>query len=126
MSVLRDAYIGASVLIFPTLFDGFGMVVQEAFAYGLPVITTAHAGAAELIVEGMNGFVIPPRDPEALAQIMSWCISHPEELWKMRVAALKTAEAWTWKDFRDTLKQRLNEKLGVGLKGPLPVIAGKG
>jgi glycosyltransferase involved in cell wall biosynthesis len=123
MSVLREAYLGASVLVFPTLFDGFGMVVQEALAHGLPVITTSHAGAAELIVEGMNGFVIPPRDPEALAQIMSWCISHPEELWKMRTAALKTAESWTWKDFRETLKSQLSEKLGVDLKVPPRVTA---
>jgi glycosyltransferase involved in cell wall biosynthesis len=124
-AALRQAYTEASVLIFPTLCDGFGMVVQEAFAHGLPVITTTNAGAADLIEEGKNGFVIPPRDPEALAQIMSWCIAHPEELWKMRVAALKTAESWTWRDFRETFKLKLRERLGVDLKASSQVTAGR-
>jgi len=50
-SALREAYIGASVLVFPTLFDGFGMVVQEAFAHGAGHHHT-NAGAADLIEEG--------------------------------------------------------------------------
>jgi glycosyltransferase involved in cell wall biosynthesis len=113
---LQRAYTQASVLVFPTLCDGFGMVVQEAFAHGLPVITTSNAGAADLIREGENGFVVPPRDPEALAEVMRWCVTHPAELFKMRPAALETARSWTWKEFRESLKAQLEDRLGSDLK----------
>jgi glycosyltransferase involved in cell wall biosynthesis len=116
LSELQRAYQQASVLVFPTLCDGFGMVVQEAFAHGLPVITTSNAGAADLIREGENGFVVPPRDPEALAEVMRWCVAHPAELFKMRPAALETARSWTWKEFRESLKAQLEDRFGDDLK----------
>ena len=57
----------AAMLVLPTLCDGFGYVVSEAMANGLPVITTYNAGAAERVDEGRNGFVVPPADALALA-----------------------------------------------------------
>jgi glycosyltransferase involved in cell wall biosynthesis len=50
----------AKVFLFPTSWDPWGVVVNEAFAAGLPVITSVHAGAAgELVLDGINGFVLP-------------------------------------------------------------------
>src|SRR5262249_17927778 len=58
-SIPRDelyaAYRGADVFVFPTLCDGFGMVVTESFSRGLPVLTTRNAGAADLVRPGVNG-----------------------------------------------------------------------
>ncbi len=59
---LFAAFQGALILVLPTLCDGFGSVVSEAMANGLPVITTSNAGAADLIEEGRNGFLVPPAD----------------------------------------------------------------
>ena len=56
---LFKRYRQADVLVFPTLCDGFGLVVTEAFAHGLPVITTTRAGAADLVRDGENGLIIP-------------------------------------------------------------------
>lgn len=110
-SELFAAYDQSSVLVFPTLCDGFGMVVAEALAHGLPVITTRNAGAADLIQDGKNGFVVPPRDGIALAARMQWCIDHPDELREMRHHAVETAQLWTWTDFRQSLREQLGAKL---------------
>lgn len=97
---LTDVYLRSSVLVLPTLCDGFGLVVSEALAHGLPVVTTSNAGAADLVTHGVNGFVIPPADDDALASTLQWCADHPEELFAMRRAALARAACWTWAHFR--------------------------
>jgi glycosyltransferase involved in cell wall biosynthesis len=100
---LFRAYASASVLVFPTLLDGFGMVAAEALAHGLPVITTDRAGAADLITEGQNGFVLPAGDVDALSQRLEWCLSHPVELFAMREAAEQRARSNQWSDYRASL-----------------------
>ena len=111
---LITAYQQSAILVFPTLCDGFGMVVVEALANGLPVITTHNAGAADLIVEGKNGFLVPPGDINALAECLEWCIQHPQALLAMRPHALATARNWTWTEFRTLFREQLNER-GVTL-----------
>ncbi|NOT55741.1 MAG: glycosyltransferase family 4 protein [Deltaproteobacteria bacterium] len=107
------AYQRAAVLVFPTLYDGFGSVVAEALAHGLPVITTRNAGAAELITEGINGFLVPAGDPQALSERLAWCVEHPRELLAMRHAALATARQWTWTHFRVALRAWLGDALNL-------------
>lgn len=109
---LLNEYASASVLVFPTLCDGFGQVVPEALSRGVPVITTSNAGAADLIEDGRNGFVVPPRDPEALADRMRWFMGHASELRRMRSAAVETARTWTWDRFRNSLQQNVTGILG--------------
>ncbi|MEO8202481.1 MAG: glycosyltransferase family 4 protein, partial [Betaproteobacteria bacterium] len=104
-------YERSSVLAFPTLCDGFGMVVTEAFSRGLPVITTVNAGASDLVAEGRNGFLVPPADADALAERLQWCIDNPSALHDMREAALLTAEENSWAHFRDEFKRQLVARL---------------
>jgi glycosyltransferase involved in cell wall biosynthesis len=122
---LRAAYQRASVLVFPTLCDGFGMVVSEAMACGLPVITTHNAGAKDWIRPGESGFVIPPGDADALAAALQWCADHPGDLLAMRRAALETASRYTWKDFRRSFREQLNGALGgARVETPFETAAG--
>ena len=100
---LFEEYRRASVLVFPSLCDGFGMVVTEALAHGLPVITTSHVGAADLLEQGVNGFVLPPGDVDALAERMAWCIAQPESLHAMREGAERAAQRRQWSDYRREL-----------------------
>jgi glycosyltransferase involved in cell wall biosynthesis len=58
----------SDIFLFPSLEDGFGYVVAEAMACGLPVITTRNTGAADLIQPGVNGEMVPIRDPAATAE----------------------------------------------------------
>jgi glycosyltransferase involved in cell wall biosynthesis len=99
-STLDQVYLDASLLVLPTLCDGFGQVVSDALAHGLPVVTTENAGAADCVEPGVSGFVIPPANEEAIAERLSWCAAHCDRLFDMRRHALARAAAWTWVDFR--------------------------
>jgi glycosyltransferase involved in cell wall biosynthesis len=105
------AYQQSAILVFPTLCDGFGMVISEALANGLPVITTKNAGGCDLIDEGKNGFIVPPADSKVLAEKIEWCLQNPQKLLAMRPYALETAKNWTWNDFRVSLRKKITEKL---------------
>jgi glycosyltransferase involved in cell wall biosynthesis len=110
-SELYAFYSRADVLAFPTLADGFGMVVTEAFAHGLPVITTCRAGAAELVRHTENGLVIEPASPVAIAEALEWCLANRAALARMRDAARATAASWQWSDYRHALSKGLWKKL---------------
>lgn len=61
-------YAAADAFLFPTPYDAFGMVISEAMASGLPVVTTRRAGAAELITDGVDGFLVDrPEEVDAMA-----------------------------------------------------------
>jgi glycosyltransferase involved in cell wall biosynthesis len=100
----------SDLLVFPTLCDSFGMVVTEALAHGLPVLTTTNAGAADLIVHGVNGWVVPAGDVSALEERLRWCADHPEQVRSMRAAARASAARRTWADFRAELRATLHDR----------------
>jgi glycosyltransferase involved in cell wall biosynthesis len=100
---LMAHYRSSDALIFPTLCDGWGMVVTEAWSRGLPVITTDCAGAADLLRNGQNGLLIRAGDARAIAESLDWCLAHRGELRAMREAALATAKNWQWDAYRRTL-----------------------
>lgn len=87
-----EAFRQADLLVFPTLCDGFGLVVAEALSQGLPVLTTRQAGAADLIREGDNGFLVEAGSAEALRAKLEEIRGQRQSLGKMRVACLKTAQ----------------------------------
>lgn len=58
--------------------EGQGVVLQEAQAMGLPVLTTLHDGLPEGVIDGKSGFIVPERDIDALAQKLEYLIEHPE------------------------------------------------
>ncbi len=60
-SRIAEAFAAADVFLFPTRYEPFGMVIAEALASGVPVVTSAMAGAAELIRDGESGYVVPRR-----------------------------------------------------------------
>lgn len=110
-AALFEHYRASDMLVFPTLCDGFGMVVTEAFAHGLPVITTPRAGAADLVRHGENGLIVPAGDSHALAEALEWCITHRIELKAMRRSAIETAARWQWSDYRLALARNVEEGL---------------
>ena len=99
----------ADVLVFPTLCDGFGMVITEAFAHALPVITTERAGAADLVRHRENGLIIASGDAQALAEALEWCLNHRSELKAMRRRAFETATSWQWPNYRMALCRHVSE-----------------
>jgi glycosyltransferase involved in cell wall biosynthesis len=108
-SDLLAEYRRADALMFPTLCDGFGMVATEAWSCGLPVITTACAGAADLLKPRENGLLLPAANAEAIAGAVQWCLEHRAELAAMRETALATAAGWQWSDYRLALAAALRD-----------------
>ena len=79
---LADAYAGADVLVVPSLYEPWGLVVHEALAYGLAVIVTDQVGAGDdLIDPGINGYVVPAGSTQALAEAMGAVASWTEDQW---------------------------------------------
>ncbi|MBW4649291.1 MAG: glycosyltransferase family 4 protein [Kastovskya adunca ATA6-11-RM4] len=108
---LMNYYTTASVFVFPSLVEGFGLVLLEAMACGIPVITTSHTAGINLFTDGVEGFIIPIRDVEAIQEKLEWCYRHPLELAEMGKAARRKAEQLTWKSYRQKLASRVQETL---------------
>lgn len=77
----------SNALVFPSYREGFPNVVMQAGAMGLPSIVTDINGCNEIIIEGKNGIIIPPKNKEVLSEAMKYMIEHPDERRKMAEAA---------------------------------------
>ena len=106
---MGEAYAQSQVLVFPTLCDGFGMVVPEAMVQGCAVLTTRNAGAADWIGEGVNGWVVEAGSVHALKDGLERVFSSRNRLEEMRAEAQETARSHTWDDFRVRLRAALTE-----------------
>jgi len=73
--------------------EGQGVVLVEAQASGLPVITTKHNAFLETVVDGKSAFLVPERDVDTLAERLAYLIEHPEVWPKMGRAGRKHVEA---------------------------------
>ena len=73
---VRPFMCASDVFILPSYREGFGMVLMEAGALGVPCITTNITGCNEIIQDGVNGKIIPPRDENALYEVMKWFYEH--------------------------------------------------
>jgi glycosyltransferase involved in cell wall biosynthesis len=91
----RD-YHGADLLAFPTLGDGFGLVIQEAMCCATPVLTTRCGGGPECITDGEDGLLVPERDIEALVEVLRWSSVNRDRLYEMGRRARARAERWPW------------------------------
>jgi glycosyltransferase involved in cell wall biosynthesis len=97
---LVAAYQSADLFVFPSVAEGFGQVLLESLASGLPILSTTHTAAPDLIEDGVQGFVVEPRRPDLLAQRIHWALTHRRELAAMSIAARQRAEQFTWSRFR--------------------------
>jgi len=89
---LRRAYASADVFVLPTLEEGLALVLGEAMAAGLPIITTTHSGGEDLIQDGVEGFITPPADAQALAEAFEKMAGDPEKAKAMGHAARRKAD----------------------------------
>jgi glycosyltransferase involved in cell wall biosynthesis len=102
---LAALYRMADAFVLPSLAEGFGHVYLEALACGTPVLCTENTGAADLVVNGENGWTIPAGDPDALESQLVWILSHRDEVRAMRKAARASAEHYTWSGFRRSVRE---------------------
>ena len=93
---IADFYKAISVYVQPSVTEGFGLPVLEAMAHGRPVICSQGAGAHELIEEGRDGFIVPIRDPDAIAERIKWLYDNPSQLRVIGENARRKAEQYPW------------------------------
>ena len=98
---LFEIYGKASVLVLPSLCEGFALVILEAMAHGLPVITTPNSGCGSFVEDSVNGWIVPVQDAKTLGQRISWCLDNSECLAEMGEASREKASAWTWDDYSE-------------------------
>ncbi|WP_298820231.1 glycosyltransferase family 4 protein [uncultured Chloroflexus sp.] len=83
----------ASFLVFPSkVYEGFPRVIVEAFACGLPILSTCLGSQGSLIDHGRTGLLFRPKDPDDLTAKVEWLLAHPVELTRMQQAARREYE----------------------------------
>lgn len=98
---LAKVYQSGSVFVLPSLQDGFGMVVYEAAACGLPVIISENVGA--VVRGGEDGFIVPVRSAEAIAEKLIYLYSHEAERAQMGRSAREYVAQFTWEKYHREL-----------------------
>ena len=93
------------LLLFPSLFEGFGQVITEAMAQGTPVITTERTAGIDLIEHGENGWLAEAGSAEAIQNILHELISTPRLISQVGTAALETAKKRPWSVYGQELAQ---------------------
>jgi phosphatidylinositol alpha-mannosyltransferase len=87
----------ADLLCAPSLAgESFGMVLTEAFAAGTPVIASNIAGYADVVSDGVDGVLVPPADPQRLAEELQAMSHEPDRLRRMGDAARESAQRYAW------------------------------
>jgi glycosyltransferase involved in cell wall biosynthesis len=104
---LGRIYRGADLLMFPTLGDGYGLVIQESMSCGTPVVTTPCGGGPESIRDGQTGWLVPPRDVDALVDRLRFAAANRDKVFEVGRAARARAETWTWAQAGEALVKAL-------------------
>lgn len=97
------------VLLFPSLFEGFGLVITEAMSQGTPVITTDRTCGIDLIEHNRNGWMVPAGDTQALKNQIEALLHQPEMIEMAGRAALATAAKRPWAIYGQELTKRIGE-----------------
>ena len=94
----------ADLFVLPTVEDSFALVVFEAMATALPVVTTTHAGSSELIENGRDGLVVPPGDVFALTAAIRKLAAQPDLRNALGTAARqKVQDAHSWESYGESV-----------------------
>ena len=113
---------GADLLCAPSLSgESFGMVLTEAFAAGTPVIASAIAGYSDVVSDGVDGLLVPPGDPQRLAEELQRVHYEPERLREMGEAARRSAQRYAWPRVADQVTAVYERAIEV----PRPKLAGE-
>jgi len=121
---LPPVYHSASVFVLPSFHDGFGMVVLEAMASGCPVIVSSNTGAADAVIHGSNGFIVPAGDVDAIVERLEFLYLNPDVRIEMgRRAAESAQRAYSWADYGEQMSTVYEELLHKkeGLSGTTKV-----
>jgi glycosyltransferase involved in cell wall biosynthesis len=109
-SELASIFQQADVFVFPTLVEGMALVVVEAMASGLPVITTPN-GPGDIVRDGVEGFIVPPRDIDAIVKRLEELRENPELRATMSANARARSQEFTWTNYRHAAINKISHWL---------------
>jgi glycosyltransferase involved in cell wall biosynthesis len=103
-SQLPPVYCAADVFVLPSLFEPFGLVVNEAMLCGLPVVVSDRVGAKfDLVRPGENGYVYPAGNIDALVAILREILPNAENRARMAAAARRRMETWSPREYTESM-----------------------
>jgi glycosyltransferase involved in cell wall biosynthesis len=95
----------SDLMIFPSLAEGFAHVILEVMSCGVPIIATPHTCAPDIMEDGRQGFIVPIRSSQVIAEKLEWAIYNRESLYEMGVSAAARARLFSWSRFRNGIRQ---------------------
>ncbi len=112
---LPGYHAGADVFIASALGqESFGLALVEAMAAGVPVVASDIAGYREVVRDGIDGLLVPPGDPAALANAVATILSDGDLAKRLSAAGRERAQAFRWETVVDQIEAAYREALGVG------------
>lgn len=112
------AYRAADVYVMPSLFEGLSLTILEAMAAGLPVIASTRSAGADLIRDGVEGFVVEAGSSTALMEAVSWALDHPDDMALMGRRAASVVQNYTWRHYSERVIAAFEALTVLGRWGP--------
>jgi len=107
-AVVREHLRGAHVFAFPSRSEGLGLALIEALAVGVPCVATNVGGIPEVVCSSDVGRLVPPEDPEALAQELVCVLENPTVAKQLSTAGRERAQAFSWEEALDAYERVLH------------------
>jgi glycosyltransferase involved in cell wall biosynthesis len=104
LSLMREH----DVFIFPSLFEGFGLVITEAMSQGVPVITTDRTAGPDIIKDGVDGWIVATASSLAIKEVLLNILDNPELIEKVGVAAQNKAQTRPWSVYGQEMADALS------------------
>lgn len=102
------------VMVFPSLAEGFGLVILEAMSQGVPVITTPHTAGPDIIEDGVDGFIVPIRNPDAIGERLLQLRGDEDRRMAIALAAKRKAARLGWARYEATMVDLVRQAIGSG------------
>lgn len=115
LAIMRDS----DVLLFPSLFEGFGLVITEAMSQGTPVITTANTAGPDIIEHGTDGWIVPIGTAAPIVEILEELVRRPELATQVGQAAQAKASLRPWRAYGDEMAAKIAGRLPASASTPL-------
>jgi glycosyltransferase involved in cell wall biosynthesis len=97
----------------PSIAEGFGLVILEAMACGIPVLCTMSTGGADFIRHRQNGLLVESGSGEAISRELDWALGHRDELFQLGHEARLEAEKHTWAEYRRKLFEAYSSSISA-------------
>jgi glycosyltransferase involved in cell wall biosynthesis len=119
-ATMAALYRESDIMLNPSLVDNMPNSVLEALASGVAVVSTDVGGVPYLVQHGCNALLVPPRQPQAMADAMLRLLGEPELLQRLRTAGLQLVAQYTWAQVRPRLLQVYHEVIQQGAGAAVP------